>query len=58
MAWNYEKMPTLALKDLERETECAIIRAEVDENMERYKKFSNYLEEIREELKKREKERF
>ena len=54
MAWNYEKMPTLALKDLERETECAIIRAEVDENIERYKKFSNNLKEIREELKKRE----
>lgn len=54
MAWNYEKMSTLALKNLERETECALIRAEVDENIEKYKKFSKYLKEIREEMKKRE----
>lgn len=54
MAWNYQEMPTAALRDWERETECALIRAEVNENIEKYRKFSGYLKEIREELKKRE----
>lgn len=54
MSWNYEKMPTLALKDLESETECALIRAEVHEDTEKYKRFSERLKEIREELKCRE----
>ena len=53
MIWNYEKMPTLALKDLERETECAIVRTEVHEDIEKYKKFSVRLKEIRAELEKR-----
>ena len=52
--WDYKNMSTLALKDLELETECALIRAEVNENSEKYKRFSNYLKEIREELKQRE----
>lgn len=54
MAWNYEKMPTLALRDLEGETECALVRAEVHEDIEKYKRLSDRLKEIRAELKNRE----
>ena len=53
MAWNYEKMTIGALKDLEAETECALIRAEVHEDIAKYKRLSNTLTEVREELKKR-----
>ena len=52
MAWNYEKMTVGALKDLENETECALIRAEVHEDIEKYKRFSDRLKEIREEIYK------
>uniref|UniRef100_UPI003FF0CAA9 hypothetical protein n=1 Tax=Lachnospira sp. TaxID=2049031 RepID=UPI003FF0CAA9 len=60
---NYDKMPTLALKDIESTIECAIIRFQVDSNdkeslqQEDYDKYTRLLDrrdEVRAELKKRE----
>lgn len=41
------KMPKEALKDYERDLECALIRAEVDEDSERYGKIDNKLKTVR-----------
>lgn len=41
------KMPKEALKDYERDLECALIRAEVDEDSERYGKIDNKLKAVR-----------
>lgn len=63
MGHNYDKMPTLALKDIESTIECAIIRFQVDSNdkeslqQEDYDKYTRLLDrrdEVRAELKKRE----
>lgn len=53
MAWDYQKLPLDVLKGLENETECALIRTEVNENIDKYKKFSDKLKKIQEELEKR-----
>lgn len=45
-----------ALKDLQSMTECALQRAEINEDIEKYKKMSNRLQEIKAELKRREKQ--
>lgn len=49
-----KKIPLPALKDLRSMVECAKIRAEVDGDIERYKKHSEKLKEINEEIRKRE----
>ena len=63
MGHNYDKMPTLALKDIESTIECAIIRFQVDSNdkeslqQEDYDKYTRLLDrrdEVIAELKKRE----
>ena len=50
MGHNYDKMPTLALKDMESTIECAIIRFQVDSNdkgslqQEDYDKYTRLLD--------------
>lgn len=44
-----------ALRDLQSMTECALVRAEVDEDIIKYKKMSNRLQEIKAELERRSK---
>lgn len=41
------KMPKGALKDYETDLECALIRAEVNEDIERYGKISDKLKAVR-----------
>jgi len=41
------KMPKEALKDYEADLECALIRAEVNEDIERYGKISDKLKAVR-----------
>ena len=53
MGHNYDKMPTLALKDMESTIECAIIRFQVDSN-DKYTRLLDRRDEVRAELKKRE----
>ena len=43
-----------ALKDYQSMLECALVRAEVDEDISRYKKIKNDLGKVREEISARE----
>lgn len=55
MAWNFEKMSVEALKRFERATECTLEICEIDGDFKRWKKLRANLEDVREELRKREK---
>lgn len=48
-----KKVPNQVLENIKNEIECALIRAEVDEDIRKLKKFMNELEEVKEEMKER-----
>lgn len=50
---DYSKLPLGALKDLKSMIECALIRAEVDEDIDKYKRMHEKLTMIHAEIEKR-----
>lgn len=50
MMIDIKKAPIGALKDYQSMLECALIRAEVDEDISRYKKIKDDLEKVNEEI--------
>ena len=50
---DYSNLPLGALEDLKSMAECALIRAEVDEDIAKYNKMHDKLEMINAEIKKR-----
>ena len=50
---DYSKMTLGALKDMKSMAECALIRAEVNEDIEKYKRMYDKLDRINSEIEKR-----
>lgn len=53
MIIDIKKAPIGALVDYQSMLECALVRAEVDEDISRYKKIKNDLDELRAEISAR-----
>lgn len=50
---DYSKMPLGALEDLKSMAECALIRAETDEDIDKYKRMHDKLDTINAEIEKK-----
>ena len=54
MMIDIKKAPLAALKDYQSMLECALVRAEVDEDISRYNKIKDDLDKVREEISAKE----
>lgn len=50
---DYSKMPLGALEDMKSMAECALLRAEVDEDTDKYKRMHDKLDTINAEIEKK-----